>query len=56
MRTAGAGKDYLPLPYHGRIHWSEPKLHNLTGHPHHPLCLRDGRVFRLMGTAASPQE
>jgi len=55
MRTAGARKDYLATAVsRDGIHWSEPKLHNLTGHPHHPLRLRDGRVLLTYGFRSQP--
>ncbi len=55
MRTAGADKDYLATAVsRDGIHWSEPKLHNLAGHPHHPLRLRDGRVFLTYGYRNQP--
>lgn len=55
MRTAGADKDYLATTVsRDGAHWSEPKLHNLTGHPHHPLRLRDGRVLLTYGFRSQP--
>ncbi len=54
MRTAGAeGRLAIGRSVDG-VHWSEPQLHDLIGHPFHPLLLKDGRCLLSYGYRASP--
>lgn len=52
MRTAG-GRLATCRSEDG-VNWSEPKLHDLIGHPFHPLRLSDGRVLLSYGYRTEP--
>ena len=54
MRTAGADGRLATSRSKDGITWSEPKLHDLVGHPFHPLLLEDGRVLLSYGYRQSP--
>jgi sialidase-1 len=54
MRTAGANGRLATSHTKDGIHWSEPRLHQLVGHPFHPLLLDDGRVLLSYGFRDKP--
>ena len=54
LRTAGAGGRLATARSSDGLHWSEPRLHALTGHPFHPLVLADGRVLLSYGYRKKP--
>ena len=54
MRTAGADGRLATSRSKDGVQWSEPKLHDLIGHPFHPLQLTDGSVLLSYGYRAAP--
>jgi len=54
FRTAGAGGRLATCQSPNGIDWSEPCLHDLIGHPFHPLQLDDGRVLLSYGYRQEP--
>lgn len=54
MRTAGAEGRLATASSEDGIHWTAPKLHELVGHPFHPLRLADGRVLLTYGYREPP--
>lgn len=54
MRTAGAGGRLATSHSVDGACWSEPTLHDLVGHPFHPLLLSDGRVLLSYGYRIAP--
>ena len=54
MRTAGAGGRLAVTDSPDGKHWQEPVLHDLVGHPFHPLHLSDGRLLLTYGYRQEP--
>jgi sialidase-1 len=54
MRTAGTGGYLATCHSEGGEAWSPFKLHDLWGHPFHPLVLEDGRVLLTYGYRREP--
>lgn len=54
MRTAGADGRLATTSSSDGIHWTEPRLHRLVGHPFHPLALPDGRLLLTYGYREPP--
>ena len=54
MRTSDADGRLATVHSHDGLHWSEPKLHQLIGHPFHPLLLDDGRILLSYGYREKP--
>jgi hypothetical protein len=54
MRTAGAEGRLATSHSKDGISWSPMKLHQLVGHPFHPLVLSDGRVLLSYGYRDKP--
>lgn len=54
MRTAGADGRLATSRSQDGACWSKPVLHNLIGHPFHPLPLSDGRLLLTYGYRRQP--
>jgi hypothetical protein len=54
MRTAGAGGRLARARSTDGRDWSPAQLHQLIGHPFHPLPLADGRLLLSYGYRAEP--
>lgn len=54
MRTAGAEGRLATTHSTDGKEWSDPILHELVGHPFHPLLLKDGRVLLTYGYREKP--
>ncbi len=54
MRTAGADGRLASAHSPDGVHWENPKLHQLVGHPFHPLPLADGRLLLTYGYREPP--
>lgn len=54
MRTAGADGRLASSRSADGVHWEAPVLHELIGHPFHPLRLADGRVLLSYGYRDEP--
>jgi hypothetical protein len=54
MRTAGADGRLATSSSSDGLNWTVPKLHQLVGHPFHPLKLADGRVLLSYGYREPP--
>ncbi|MCB1772758.1 MAG: exo-alpha-sialidase [Gammaproteobacteria bacterium] len=53
-RTAGANGRLATIRSRDGLHWNTPELHELVGHPFHPLVLADGRVLLSYGYRNEP--
>lgn len=54
MRTHGADGRLATTRSTDGVHWKPPVLHDLIGHPFHPLALPDGRVLLSYGYRDEP--
>jgi hypothetical protein len=54
LRTGGGGGRLASCRSSDGRHWSEPVLHQLIGHPFHPLPLADGRLLLTYGYRSEP--
>ena len=54
LRTADADGRLATTVSSDGVTWSEPRLHDVIGHPFHPLLLDDGRVLLSYGYREEP--